>query len=211
MAPVQSQKCSDDAEKSTDVKETQPETKQTQETMSKSSKEAMAPKKEEEPAQKIPEPTAEDKEPKTAEALEETDQATQEESAQIIGKPSDDLEDVEIAETEGIGLKNLIVARGVEKRQPVEPGTSFSIVEGGRMYAIMDVKNPSRTENKVSVSWIPVNGKWERGVVKVSIGAQMKWRTWAYTRAAKKAGKWIVLVRDSEGKIIGRAPFKMTE
>ncbi len=117
----------------------------------------------------------------------------------------------ELVETDGISLSDLIVARGVEKRNPVEPGTLFPIEDNGKIYAFLKVLNPEKQQGEVTISWAPLDSDKERGTVKVSIGAHKKWRTWAFTRTLRKAGKWQVIVRNAEGTIIGRTPFEMVE
>lgn len=116
----------------------------------------------------------------------------------------------ELMETEGVHLDALVVAKGVARRTPVDAGTTFPLGTFERIYAFLKVENPSETEDEVTVSWAPADGGRERGTVAVSIGAQKRWRTWAFTRTIKKAGRWEVLVRDNAGNVIGRAPFEIT-
>jgi hypothetical protein len=54
-----------------------------------------------------------------------------------------------------------------------------------------------------------VGGGREQGKVQVSVGPQKRWRTWAFTRTIEKPGKWEVLVRNTKGDVIGRAPFEV--
>jgi hypothetical protein len=116
-----------------------------------------------------------------------------------------------LVDTDGVQLTELTVARGVENRLPLDPGTEFEIETGGRIYAFLRVLNPEQQASEVTVSWAPVDGGQERGTVKVSIGAQKKWRTWAFTRTLRKPGQWQVIVRDASGQVIGRAPFNLVE
>jgi hypothetical protein len=118
---------------------------------------------------------------------------------------------VVLVEREGVSLASLVIARGVELRQPVEPGTAFSLAAGNKLYAVMDVRNPSKETSELSVAWLPEGGDKERGAVKLSVGAQPKWKTWAYHSGFRKPGRWTAIVRDSGGEEIGRATFVVTE
>lgn len=148
-------------------------------------------------------------------AVEETTEAEEkdgeEEAAEVDEEAGEDeaVGDPELAETDGIMLESLILAKGVEKRQPVDEGTEFSLGDLERLYAIMTVANPEQTESQVSVAWAPVGGGKERGKVSVSVGAQKRWRTWAFTRTLNRPGRWEAIVRDVDGEVIGRAPFTL--
>ena len=118
---------------------------------------------------------------------------------------------VALVEREGVSLASLVIARGVEKRLPVEPGTSFSLAAGNKLYAVMDVKNPDKTESELSVAWLPGGSDAERGAVTLTVGEQPKWRTWAFHSGFKKPGRWTAIVRDTAGEELGRATFDVTE
>jgi len=117
---------------------------------------------------------------------------------------------VELVEREGVSLGSLVIARGVELRQPVEPGTSFSLAGGNKLYAVMDVKNPSKELSELGVAWLPEGSDKERGAVTLSVGEQPRWRTWAYHSGFKKPGRWAAIVRDAGGVELGRATFDVT-
>jgi hypothetical protein len=119
--------------------------------------------------------------------------------------------EIELVETEGIGLLELAVARGVEKRKPIDVGQEFSLADGTKLYAYMLVANPDREEGQqVKVFWQREDGK-ERGGVAVKVGAQPKWRTWAFHSHVNKPGKWQAIVKNEAGQVLGRAPFVVTD
>jgi len=118
--------------------------------------------------------------------------------------------EIELAETEGLGLAELTVARGVEERKPVDPGQRFSLADGKKLYAVMVVSNPEKVESEVTVAWQPDGGK-ERGGVTVKVGPQPRWRTWAYHSHFKKPGLYYAIVRSAEGQVLGKAPFVITD
>ncbi len=116
----------------------------------------------------------------------------------------------QLVETNGLALTTLTMAIGVEDRVPVEPGTDFQVGAQEKIYAYLEVANPSKEKTELVVSWFrpgTTEGKWAR---KVKIGAQKKWRTWAYARP-KASGEWSVQVADLEGNVLGTAPFQMTK
>jgi len=115
-----------------------------------------------------------------------------------------------LVERDGVSLASLVIARGVELRKPVEPGTSFSLAAGNKLYAVMDVKNPSKETSELSVAWLPEGSDKERGAVTLSVGAQPKWKTWAYHSGFRKPGRWRAIVRDTDGEELGRATFDVT-
>ncbi len=122
-----------------------------------------------------------------------------------------EIEAPNLAESEGVHLKRLVLARAVENREPIEAGTTFEIDSEKRIYAFISVVNPTASESEVTVSWAPADGGRERGKTIVSVGAHPRWRTWAYTRGIQTPGKWKVIIRNSAGEIIGEAPFEVTE
>ena len=122
---------------------------------------------------------------------------------------SENADGAALTATEGVQLAELIVARGIEAKKPLDPGNSYTLGEFERIVAFMSVLNPSETEDELQVSFLDTSDGRERGKVTVRVGAQKKWRTWAFTKTINKAGKWEILVRNKDGLIIGRAPFEI--
>jgi hypothetical protein len=118
---------------------------------------------------------------------------------------------LDLKQTDGLMISNIVLARGVEKRKPVDPGTSFKAEKGVFFYTVVDVKNPDKEEAFITVSWRHAEADKEIGGVKLKIQAQEKWRTWAKTGGVHKAGKWVALVKDENGEELGRAPFEMVD
>ena len=115
----------------------------------------------------------------------------------------------ELTATEGVQLADLTVARGIESKRPLDPRTTYTLGEYERIYAFMSVLNPAETEDQLHVSFLNKASGKERGKVSVRVGAQKKWRTWAFSKSINKTGSWEILVRNSEELIIGRAPFEI--
>ena len=117
----------------------------------------------------------------------------------------------EIMDAEGVKLNSIILAKGVSKREPVEPGTQFTMADGEKIYAILDVNNSTDDVAELFVSWKMPDSDKEIGKTSLNVKSAKKWRTWSFTRWAKKTGKWEAIVRNSDDEIIARAPFEIIE
>jgi hypothetical protein len=107
-------------------------------------------------------------------------------------------------------VKRLVIARGVENREPIGAAPNFAKSEGKRIYAFVEVGNRSPSASEVSVSFRHKGGQ-EHGRVPLRVGASPRWRTWAYTDLATEVGAWEAVVRNARGDIIGRQSFTVTE
>jgi len=106
-------------------------------------------------------------------------------------------------------VKRLIVAEGVEKREPVASGVSFGD-DTPRIYAFVEIGNPERAESEIAISITP-HGERERGRVTLNIGASPRWRTWSFTRLASEPGTYDVVIYDAKGDEIGRTDFEVVD
>ncbi|CAN90661.1 MULTISPECIES: DUF2914 domain-containing protein [Sorangium] len=107
-------------------------------------------------------------------------------------------------------VKRLVIAEGVKDREPVAPGTTFHAPETPRLYAYLEVENRSDVEGEVTVAFVPPGGGEPVGNVTLGVGPSPRWRTWAFTRGARKAGEWTAVVRSETGEELARAPFEVT-
>jgi hypothetical protein len=112
-------------------------------------------------------------------------------------------------------VKRLVVAHSVKDHEPVFPDTTFKVADAGRIYAFVEVENDEKASGEVFVSFEPTDGapatrRAPRGDVKLSVGTSPRWRTWAFTRAAKDVGSWVAVVRSANGEVLARAPFDVT-
>jgi hypothetical protein len=106
-------------------------------------------------------------------------------------------------------VKRLVLAEGVKGREPVEPGTSFK-ADDDRIYAFVEIENGGAEAAQVTVEFEPPGGGAASGNVTLDVGSSPHWRTWAYTRAAKKPGEWTAVVRSESGEVLAKAPFEVT-
>ncbi|WP_433933163.1 DUF2914 domain-containing protein [Sorangium cellulosum] len=107
-------------------------------------------------------------------------------------------------------VKRLVIAEGVKDREPVAPGTTFRAPETERLYAFVELENRSDVEGEVTVSFVPPDGGAPVGNVTLGVGPSPRWRTWAFTRGARRAGEWTAVVRSETGEELARAPFEVT-
>ncbi|WP_437654077.1 DUF2914 domain-containing protein [Sorangium sp. So ce1182] len=107
-------------------------------------------------------------------------------------------------------VKRLVVAAGVKDREPVAPGTTFRAPETERLYAFIELENRSEAEGEITVAFVPPDGGAPVGNVTLGVGPSPRWRTWAFTRGARKAGEWTAVVRSGTGEELARAPFEVT-
>jgi hypothetical protein len=126
-------------------------------------------------------------------------------------KSMKDSEAPQIVKTDGVMLNSIILARGVDRREPVEPGTQFTMGDGQKIYVILDVKNETGEDAMLTVSWKMPESDREIGQTELTVKSAKSWRTWSFTRWAKKTGTWEAVVRDAAGEIIARAPFRIVE
>lgn len=106
-------------------------------------------------------------------------------------------------------VKRLVLAQGVKNREPVEPSSLFDRAEAERVYAFVEVENLSDHEGEITVAFIPPGGGSPVGHVTLEVGASPRWRTWAYTRGARKAGEWTAVVRSETGEVLAREAFEV--
>ncbi len=107
-------------------------------------------------------------------------------------------------------IKRLVLAKGVEKREPVSPAAAFSKAEAKHVYAFVEIDNPDKKDSEIVVSFAKV-GAPDNGGVHLHVGPSRRWRTWAVTRASNGAGKWRVTVRDAAGNKLDEATFDVTD
>lgn len=111
----------------------------------------------------------------------------------------------ELFEVDGISLGRLVIATGVEGREPVGASTSFE--PGQRIYAFIEARNATDDDAELYLTFEGPEGR-SVGHVTLDVPAHSpRWRTWGYSRVVDEPGEWEALVTTIDGREIGRARF----
>jgi len=129
-------------------------------------------------------------------------------SGAVAAKPARAPEAAEPQATR-LRIKRLVVAEGVDAREPIGPRSAFVAGDMDKVYAFVELDNPERLGGAITVSFEPPNGP-EIGKVNLTVGASPRWRTWAFSRGVREVGEWNAIVRDDSGRILAREPFSIT-
>jgi hypothetical protein len=100
-------------------------------------------------------------------------------------------------------LTELVLARRVADRKPLETGQTFT-ADGGRIYAFLNLFNKGE-QRQLKVVWRRGEKVFHQAALRVGRGPS--WRTWAFVDArASLKGSWRVTVLDEGGReLAGRA------
>lgn len=111
----------------------------------------------------------------------------------------------------GLSVSRLVIATDVKEREPVGAASTFSVATSTKLYAFVEIKNPTAQASTLELAWLELATGKEQHSYTLQIQAGKRWRTWARATAPKKPGSWAVLVRDENGVELSRTPFDMTE
>jgi len=110
----------------------------------------------------------------------------------------------------GLKVSRLVIARGVSGREPTGVARSFAASEVDRLHAFVELTNEGRAPSEIVVVFTPPGGGAPQRI-KLDVGSERRWRTWATTRKARAAGTWGVAVTDASGAVLGRTSFTLTK
>ena len=114
----------------------------------------------------------------------------------------------ELKSFDGLTIQRLVTAPGVERREPVAASAVFGDHDE-KVYAFVEVSNESDEDKTLLVHFIGPDGQVSGGIELRIPAAAPRWRTWAYTRNATKAGLWRVEIRSEDGTLLGALPFEV--
>lgn len=105
-------------------------------------------------------------------------------------------------------VKRLVVASGVQNREPVGASDTFEAGDE-RVYAFVELAN--RSSHDGGVVLVFENGTTRAGLVELDVPADVgRWRTWGYTRGLRQPGTWNVVVREQvSGKELARTTIEV--
>jgi hypothetical protein len=104
-----------------------------------------------------------------------------------------------------MSVSRLVLAHGIDNREPQEPSSTFK-TRDDRVYAFVEVQNPTKATGKIAVVFEPPSGP-ALAEIPLEVGDSSRFRTWAFTRKAHDAGQWGVTVRDEKGRLLARETF----
>ena len=107
-----------------------------------------------------------------------------------------------------LGVKRLVLAPGIDAHEPQDASSTFKSSDD-RIYAFVEIENPGRAADNISVVFEPPSGP-PVAEIPLSVGDSARFRTWAFTRKAHAAGEWTVVVRDGQHKVLARQTFTVT-
>ena len=105
-------------------------------------------------------------------------------------------------------VARLLIARGIAGREPVGSATSFHAGDLEGIYAFIELTNEARAASEIVVTFSPERG-WAAQRIKLVVGAQARWRTWALTKRARRPGAWTAVVSTADGRELARAAFEI--
>lgn len=110
-----------------------------------------------------------------------------------------------------LSVKRLVLSRDVKGREPIGAQDAFIDGEQTRIYAFVEVDNPERLAGEIFVSFVPPKGRDAGGDIKLPVGAERRWRTWAFTRTAHRSGEWTAVVKNARGEVLAERAFTVTK
>ncbi|MEM9187930.1 MAG: hypothetical protein AAGF12_02045 [Myxococcota bacterium] len=116
-----------------------------------------------------------------------------------------------IVERSDLQLMELVLARGVEDRAPVDPAHTFSKADDDQIYCYVRVANPDREETVVYMQWELVERPSDEWGREQRIGGSPEWVTFRYTGTRRRAGRYRCVVRDDSGELLGQIAYDLTE
>lgn len=107
-----------------------------------------------------------------------------------------------------LGVKRLVLAHGVDGREPQDASSSFKSSDD-RVYAFIELENPAKIADAITVVFEAPSGP-PAAEIPLQVGETARFRTWAFTRRAHVAGEWTVVIRDAQHRVLARQAFTVT-
>jgi len=114
----------------------------------------------------------------------------------------------ELRSMAGLSIQRLVTSSKIEGREPVA-ASSVLRQDDERVYAFVEVRNESEDAQALMAYFIGPDGQLSGGIELRIPAAVPRWRTWAYTRHAKKPGLWHVEIRGVDGTLLGALAFEV--
>lgn len=112
---------------------------------------------------------------------------------------------IQAQQTGNLSVAAAVICKNVDRRQPVEPGTSFA-ASVGKLYCyskITDISNPTKIEH------VWYFGDNERARISLNVNPP-SWRTYSSKIIqAHEIGKWHVKILDESGNLLEDVAFEI--
>ena len=102
-------------------------------------------------------------------------------------------------------VKRLVVGTGVENGEPAGVAEAFP-ASTEKVYCFLEAADIAK-DIEVSFAWF--NGDKELSKFSVPLKMGPRWRTYAYKNLRGLKGDWKVEIKDSDGKVVKEAKFKV--
>ena len=111
-----------------------------------------------------------------------------------------------------ISFRRVVLCKGVNDREPLEPTSTFRRDREGQVWIYLDAVNAGEADQDVTVTFEAVDRPGAAAPpVDLKIGTGARYRTWAWATAWRPPGRYRAVVRDSQGRVLARAPFEVVE
>src|SRR5262249_51808533 len=112
-------------------------------------------------------------------------------------------------DTDDLRVTRFVVARGVAGREPVGAASSFHAGEQDKIFAFVELANDAKQAGEITVTFVSPSGAAVHRAT-LEVGADRRWRTWAFTRRPKTPGTWTSVVATGSGRVLARTSFEIT-
>ncbi len=102
-------------------------------------------------------------------------------------------------------VKRFVIGTGVENGEPTGVAETFP-ASTEKIYCFLEATDIAK-DTEVSFVWF--NGDKELSKFTVPLKEGPRWRTYAYKNLREMKGDWKVEIRDSDGKVVKDAKFKV--
>ncbi len=109
------------------------------------------------------------------------------------------------AEDNPFEIERMVIAAGVEEREPVEVADSFAAgIE--RVYCFLEAQN---IQQDTEVTFVWYHGEERAASVTVALGQGPRWRTFSYVTIRDRTGEWRVDLHDAMDNIVQSVNFRI--
>jgi hypothetical protein len=109
------------------------------------------------------------------------------------------------AEDNLFGVARLVVASGVEEREPVNIADSFA-ADIDKVYCFLEAQNIRR---KTAARFVWYHGEDEVASVSMDLEQGSRWRTFSSVEIAERTGNWRVDLQDEADRVVQSVDFRV--